>query len=98
MQVVAFLRQPNILDILRERHAVVAGSAVLRDKIAAVRTEGSPALERFQYDVQLTVLLRWVYIAYANFTRDLFFHREYTLFVHAHLILMQIFSQPWLII
>lgn len=64
---VAFLRQANIMDILRERHSVVAGSAVLRDKIAAVRTEGSPALERFQYDVQLTVLLRLVLIISQQF-------------------------------
>jgi hypothetical protein len=57
-QVVAFLRQANIMDILRERHAAISQNAVLRDKVAAVRSEGTPALERFQHDIQLTILLR----------------------------------------
>ncbi|XP_063378393.1 E3 ubiquitin-protein ligase HECW2 isoform X1 [Cydia fagiglandana] len=54
-KVVAFLRQPNIMSILRERCGG-SGSA-LRDKVNAVRVEGVPALNRYQNDVQLTCML-----------------------------------------
>lgn len=57
-QVVAFLRQPNILEILKERHGQSAVSRSLREKINAVRVEGGPALERLGHDLQLTILLR----------------------------------------
>ncbi|XP_013180490.1 PREDICTED: E3 ubiquitin-protein ligase HECW2-like isoform X2 [Papilio xuthus] len=53
-KVVAFLRQPNIMSIVRERCAC---SSALRDKINAVRVEGAHALARHQNDVQLTCLL-----------------------------------------
>ncbi|KPJ05027.1 E3 ubiquitin-protein ligase HECW2 [Papilio xuthus] len=56
-KVVAFLRQPNIMSIVRERCAC---SSALRDKINAVRVEGAHALARHQNDVQLTCLLRSV--------------------------------------
>lgn len=57
-KVVAFLRQPNILEILRERHGTTC-SRSLRDKINAIRVEGTTALERLgQTDLQLTILLR----------------------------------------
>lgn len=58
-KVVAFLRQPNILEILRERHGTTC-SRSLREKINAIRVEGTTALERLGHDLQLTILLRWV--------------------------------------
>lgn len=57
-KVVAFLRQPNIIDILKERHAAVGTSQSLRDKVNAVRVEGTAALDRLSHDVHLTILLR----------------------------------------
>ncbi|CAH1115246.1 unnamed protein product [Psylliodes chrysocephalus] len=56
-KVVAFLRQPNIFDILRERHPPVGNSSSLRDKVNAVRVDGTSALDRFSHDVHLTILL-----------------------------------------
>jgi hypothetical protein len=56
-KVVAFLRQPNILEILRERHGTTC-SRSLREKINAIRVEGTTALERLGHDLQLTILLR----------------------------------------
>jgi E3 ubiquitin-protein ligase HECW2 len=55
-KVVAFLRQPNILEILKERHGTTSRS--LREKINAIRVEGTTALERLGHDLQLTILLR----------------------------------------
>jgi len=43
---VAFLRQPNITDILKERFPSVGTSQSLKDRIMTIRTEGLPALER----------------------------------------------------
>lgn len=54
-KVVAFLRQANILEILRERHG---SSRSLREKINSIRVEGTTALERLGHDLQLTILLR----------------------------------------
>ncbi|XP_045486203.1 E3 ubiquitin-protein ligase HECW2 isoform X2 [Pieris rapae] len=54
-KVVAFLRQPNIMSILRERCGGCNNS--LRDKVNTVRVEGATALARYQNDVQLTCLL-----------------------------------------
>ncbi|XP_044755893.1 E3 ubiquitin-protein ligase HECW2 isoform X2 [Coccinella septempunctata] len=56
-KVVAFLRQPNILDILRERHPPIGTSLTLRDKVNAVRVEGTAALDRLSHDIHLTILL-----------------------------------------
>ncbi|KAK4875088.1 hypothetical protein RN001_011510 [Aquatica leii] len=56
-KVVAFLRQPNIFDILRERHPPVGTSSSLRDKINAVRVDGTTALDRLSHDLHLTILL-----------------------------------------
>lgn len=55
-KVVAFLRQPNIFEILKERHT--SSSRGLREKINAIRVEGTTALERLGHDLQLTLLLR----------------------------------------
>lgn len=59
-KVVAFLRQPNILEILKERHGNATCSRSLREKINAIRVEGTMALERLGHDLQLTILLRLV--------------------------------------
>ncbi|XP_065221192.1 E3 ubiquitin-protein ligase HECW2 isoform X2 [Planococcus citri] len=56
-KVVAFLRQPNIFDILKERHQSVANNQTLRDKINAVRVEGTVALDRLSDDIELTIML-----------------------------------------
>lgn len=56
----AFLRQPNIIEILRERHAALTSNAALRDKVNAVRVEGTTALDRLSHDIDLTILLRLV--------------------------------------
>ncbi|XP_037938480.1 E3 ubiquitin-protein ligase HECW2 isoform X2 [Teleopsis dalmanni] len=56
-KVIAFLRQPNILEILRERHGQQTVSRSLREKINILRVEGVPALERLGHDLQLTILL-----------------------------------------
>ncbi|XP_040174816.1 E3 ubiquitin-protein ligase HECW2 [Anopheles arabiensis] len=56
-KVVAFLRQPNILEILRERHGAAACSRQLREKINAIRVEGTTALDRYSHDLELTILL-----------------------------------------
>ncbi|KAL4707439.1 hypothetical protein ACJJTC_008624, partial [Scirpophaga incertulas] len=52
-KVAAFLRQPNIMSILRER-CVLSGALI--DKVNAVRVDGA-ALARYQHDLQLTCLL-----------------------------------------
>uniref|UniRef100_A0A1B0GBL1 HECT-type E3 ubiquitin transferase n=1 Tax=Glossina morsitans morsitans TaxID=37546 RepID=A0A1B0GBL1_GLOMM len=56
-KVIAFLRQPNIIEILRERQGQNNVSRSLREKINILRVEGVPALERFSHDLQLTMLL-----------------------------------------
>lgn len=60
-KVVAFLRQPNIIEILKERHGSATCSRSLREKINAIRVEGTTALERLCHDLQLTILLRLVF-------------------------------------
>lgn len=56
-KVVAFLRQPNIMDILRERHPAVTSNITLKETIGAIRTEGTIALERLSDDIDLIILL-----------------------------------------
>ncbi|KNC25510.1 hypothetical protein FF38_00892 [Lucilia cuprina] len=56
-KVIAFLRQPNIIEILRERQGQNNVSRSLREKINILRVEGVPALERLAHDLQLTMLL-----------------------------------------
>ncbi|XP_075155256.1 hecw ubiquitin protein ligase isoform X2 [Haematobia irritans] len=56
-KVIAFLRQPNIIEILRERQGQNNVSRSLREKINILRVEGVPALERLAHDLQLTILL-----------------------------------------
>lgn len=57
-KVVAFLRQPNVLEILRERNAQVPVTRQLREKVNAIRVEGVSGLDRLGHDLQLTMLLR----------------------------------------
>ncbi|XP_058976197.1 E3 ubiquitin-protein ligase HECW2-like isoform X1 [Musca domestica] len=56
-KVIAFLRQPNIIEILRERQGQNNVSRSLREKINILRVEGVPALERMAHDLQLTIML-----------------------------------------
>ncbi|XP_020280673.1 E3 ubiquitin-protein ligase HECW2 isoform X2 [Pseudomyrmex gracilis] len=56
-KVVAFLRQPNIIDILKERSYSIAQNTVLREKINTIRVEGTTALQRLSHDVPLALLL-----------------------------------------
>ena len=53
----SFMKQPNILDLLKERQSVSTNSH-LRNKVLAIRNEGMEALERFANDEELIVLLR----------------------------------------
>ncbi|XP_015594787.1 E3 ubiquitin-protein ligase HECW2 isoform X2 [Cephus cinctus] len=56
-KVVAFLRQPNIIDILKERHAALGQNIALREKVNTIRVEGTTALQRLGHDVPLALLL-----------------------------------------
>ncbi|XP_043268257.1 E3 ubiquitin-protein ligase HECW2 [Venturia canescens] len=56
-KVVAFLRQPNIMDILKERHGALGQNIALREKVNTIRVEGSAALQRLGHDVPLALLL-----------------------------------------
>ena len=57
-RVVMFLRQPNIIDILKEKSTVIISHKSLRDKVNMIRQEGCHALERLSCDVELIILLR----------------------------------------
>ncbi|XP_033097633.1 E3 ubiquitin-protein ligase HECW2-like [Anneissia japonica] len=56
-KIVAFLRQPNISDILKERQAELASNPKLRDKLSLIRQEGIDALHRLSNDIELNLLL-----------------------------------------
>ncbi|XP_076243809.1 hecw ubiquitin protein ligase isoform X2 [Calliopsis andreniformis] len=56
-KVVAFLRQPNIMDILKERHSALGQNIALREKVNTIRIEGTTALQRLGHDVPLALLL-----------------------------------------
>ena len=65
-RVVAFLRQPSIMEVLKEKTAAIVNHKSLRDKVNAIRQDGTTALDRLSCDVELTMLLRYVlYAAYA---------------------------------
>lgn len=55
--VVAFIRQPNIIDILKERSPHLQKNQSLKDKINSVRVDGVTSLTRWSDDVELTMLL-----------------------------------------
>jgi hypothetical protein len=55
--VVAFLRQPNIMDILKERQPQFSKNQSLKEKVNLIRSDGLTALHRLSDDVELTMLL-----------------------------------------
>ena len=57
-RVVMYLRQPNIIDILKEKSTVISTHKSLRDKVNMIRQDGCHALERLSCDVELIILLR----------------------------------------
>uniref|UniRef100_A0A8C5DUY9 HECT-type E3 ubiquitin transferase n=1 Tax=Gouania willdenowi TaxID=441366 RepID=A0A8C5DUY9_GOUWI len=56
-KIVAFLRQPNIVDILQERQPELARNTSLKDKVQFIRTEGVSGLARLSSDADLVMLL-----------------------------------------
>ncbi|XP_053453553.1 E3 ubiquitin-protein ligase HECW2 isoform X1 [Nycticebus coucang] len=56
-KIVAFLRQPNIFEILQERQPDLSRNHSLREKIQFIRTEGTPGLVRLSSDADLVMLL-----------------------------------------
>ncbi|XP_010218096.1 PREDICTED: E3 ubiquitin-protein ligase HECW2 [Tinamus guttatus] len=56
-KIVAFLRQPNIFEILQERQPDLTRNHSLREKIQFIRTEGTPGLVRLSGDADLVMLL-----------------------------------------
>ncbi|XP_076975475.1 E3 ubiquitin-protein ligase HECW1 isoform X2 [Tamandua tetradactyla] len=56
-KIVAFLRQPNIFEMLQERQPSLARNHALREKIHYIRTEGSHGLEKLSCDADLVILL-----------------------------------------
>lgn len=56
-KVVAFLRQPNIGEILQEKYSAYNNSTRLKEKIHKIRGEGTDALDRLSNDVDLILLL-----------------------------------------
>ncbi|XP_017484457.1 PREDICTED: E3 ubiquitin-protein ligase HECW2-like [Rhagoletis zephyria] len=56
-KVVAFLQQPNIIDILSERKSSIKNNTSLRDRIFSIRSDGVEALHRFSNDMELIMLL-----------------------------------------
>ena len=57
-RVVSYLRQSNIIDILKEKSTAILTHKSLRDKVNMIRQEGCQALERLSCDVELIKLLR----------------------------------------
>uniref|UniRef100_A0A4W5M690 HECT-type E3 ubiquitin transferase n=1 Tax=Hucho hucho TaxID=62062 RepID=A0A4W5M690_9TELE len=55
--IVAFLRQPNIFEMLQERQPSLARNHVLREKIHYIKTEGSQGVEKLSCDADLVILL-----------------------------------------
>nr|XP_009857929.2 E3 ubiquitin-protein ligase HECW2-like [Ciona intestinalis] len=56
-KVVAFLKQSNILDILKERYPSITTSTVLAERVKTIKNEGLPALERYCNSMQLNIML-----------------------------------------
>ncbi|XP_061859033.1 E3 ubiquitin-protein ligase HECW2 isoform X4 [Colius striatus] len=56
-KIVAFLRQPNIFEILQERQPDLTRNQSLREKIQFIRTEGTSGLVRLSSDADLVMLL-----------------------------------------
>ncbi|XP_026094026.1 E3 ubiquitin-protein ligase HECW1 [Carassius auratus] len=56
-KIVAFLRQPNILELLQERQPSLARDHTLREKIHYIRTEGPQGVDKLSCDADLVMLL-----------------------------------------
>ncbi|XP_044222097.1 E3 ubiquitin-protein ligase HECW2 isoform X2 [Thunnus albacares] len=56
-KIVAFLRQPNIFEILQERQPELARNHPLKEKVQFIRTEGASGLARLSSDADLVILL-----------------------------------------
>ncbi|XP_041923304.1 E3 ubiquitin-protein ligase HECW1 [Alosa sapidissima] len=56
-KIVAFLRQPNVFEMLQERQPSLARNHALREKIHYIRTEGPPGVEKLSCDADLVILL-----------------------------------------
>ena len=57
-RVVSFLRQPNVIEVLKMKTNTIMNHKSLRDKINMIRQEGLQGLVRLSSDVELIVLLR----------------------------------------
>ena len=58
-KVLLFLRQPNIMDILKTKQPAISHhNSSLRTKVNAIREHGIEMLERLSNDVELIMLLR----------------------------------------
>ncbi|XP_013882502.1 E3 ubiquitin-protein ligase HECW2 [Austrofundulus limnaeus] len=57
-KIVAFLRQPNIFEILQERQSDFSRNHLLREKVQLIRTDGVSGLTRLSGDADLVMLLR----------------------------------------
>ncbi|XP_051787007.1 E3 ubiquitin-protein ligase HECW2-like isoform X3 [Erpetoichthys calabaricus] len=56
-KIVAFLRQPNIFEILQERQPELIRNHSLREKVQFIRSEGTVGLMRLSSDADLVILL-----------------------------------------
>ncbi|XP_073722336.1 E3 ubiquitin-protein ligase HECW2 [Misgurnus anguillicaudatus] len=56
-KIVAFLRQPNVFDILQERQPELMRNHSLREKVQFIRNEGVSGLARLSSDADLVILL-----------------------------------------
>ncbi|CAG04946.1 unnamed protein product, partial [Tetraodon nigroviridis] len=56
-KIVAFLRQPNIFEVLQERQPELTRNHSLREKVQMIRTEGGSGLARLSGDADLVMLL-----------------------------------------
>ncbi|KAL7866070.1 hypothetical protein SRHO_G00113170 [Serrasalmus rhombeus] len=56
-KIVAFLRQPNIFEILQERQPELVRNHSLKEKVQFIRNEGASGLARLSSDADLVMLL-----------------------------------------
>uniref|UniRef100_A0A674N868 HECT-type E3 ubiquitin transferase n=1 Tax=Takifugu rubripes TaxID=31033 RepID=A0A674N868_TAKRU len=56
-KIVAFLRQPNIFEMLQERQPSLSRNHALRSKIHYIRNEGTQGVEKLSCDADLVILL-----------------------------------------